>query len=603
MPERGRARGGALPDTARRMEPVHVYVLALAALATLLLALEKAPLTVVGVGLIVGVAAPGLVPSSAAVAGFGNRAVVTVAALYVVGEGFLRTGAASLLARRILNRTGGNETAVTLVICAMAATISAFVNNVLVVVTFMPVITSICRETGLYPSRLLIPLSYASIAGGLTTLVGTSTNLLVSGVLDEFGREPLSMFEMSGPGLILAGSALLYIALVGRRLLPRIPSLATQAGTTEIREYVTEITVGPKSPLIGRSLDEIGREGDAVQMAIREETTIRPKNFAETQVEPGDILVLRGRVQELASLHSTRSSGAEDETERYDPSSMSFYELAITPESSAVGRRISKLGLKRRHGAVVVGLLRAGRHLRGRLGELHVGQGDLLLVFGNQKSRDSLRNSTEYSVIEGVDEKIYRQDKAPFAFATVAGLIAMFASGVEPVIAALIGALTMVLGGCLTVRQAQSAVNWSILVFIAGTLALSRALQSTGADRLLGQLLADSLGGAGPWFLLAGLYFGTILLTELLSNNAVAVLMTPVALAAAEAAGIDERLLVIAVALAASNSFANPVGYKTNLLVFGPGGYRFRDFLKTGLALDLLLGVIGVASLPLFFPF
>jgi di/tricarboxylate transporter len=265
--------------------------------------------------------------------------------------------------------------------------------------------------------------------------------------------------------------------------------------------------------------------------------------------------------------------------------------------------QLRKLRLKQRFGAVVVGILRAGRHLQSRLHERRIGQGDLLLVFGTDRAKEALRQSTDFAIIEGVDGKIYREGKAPYAIAVLGGLTAMFVSGVEPVTAAMLGAFAMVATGCLTARQAQLSVNWPILVFIAGTIALSRALFRTGADDVLGRALADSLGQVGPWALLAGMYFGTITLTELLSNNAVAVLMTPVALATASAAGIDERLLCVGVALAASNSFANPVGYKTNLLVFGPGGYRFRDFLRVGIGLDLLLGVVGVAALPWFFPF
>ncbi|MBK8979256.1 MAG: SLC13 family permease [Planctomycetes bacterium] len=593
------------------MDWEHAYVLGLAALATTLLALQKAPLGVVGLGLIVAVAAPGLATSQQAIHGFGNKAVVTIGALYVVGEGFLRTGSAAVLASRILARTGHDERSVTLSIVLLAAALSAFVNNILVVVTLMPVVTSICRETGIYPSRLLIPLSYASIAGGLTTLVGTSTNLLVSGTLEEFGRPPMSMFEISGPGIVLAVVAVLYVSLIGRRMLPKIPSLATQAGADELREYVTEITIGERSPLIGRTIASIGGapgSGTRVQMAIRDELPIPRDAFPRETIRARDLLVLRGRVQDLASLHHDRkhrddtASANGEETERYDPSSMSFFELAIAPDSSLVGKRIAEIRLKERFGAVVVGILRAGRHLQTRLHERRVNQGDLLLVFGNEAARERLRQSTDFSVIEGADRKIYRKDKAPTSLAILLALIAMFAGGVEPVTAALIGALAMVLTGCVTVRQAQNAVNWQILIFIAGTIALSRALSATGADDMIGGHLARSLGSAGPFVLLAGIYVGTVALTELLSNNAVAVLMTPVALATAEAAGVDERILCMAVALAASNSFANPVGYKTNLVVFGPGGYRFRDFVRVGIGLDLLLAATGIAVLPLFFP-
>lgn len=587
----------------REMEWDHVYVIGLAIVATTLLALEKANLSVVGIGLILAVLAPGMVDAKDAIAGFGNKAVVAVGALYVVGEGFLRTGAASLLASRILARTGNSEALIALTIMIFAAVFSAFVNNTLVVVMLMPVITSISRETGLFPSRFLIPLSYASIVGGMTTLVGTSTNLLVSGVLEDLGRPKIEMFEMSKAGLIFASVGVVYMATLGRHLLPKIPSLSTQASAAEIHEYVTEVTIGPGSPLIGKRIDDVGST-DAkrarASMVVRNEAVLRPP-FGEATVQAGDILEVSGKVQDLASLHQDPSHTVELDTEAYNPSTMSFFEIALSPTSENVGRTVRDLHLKSEHGAVVVGVMRNGEHLQVRIADLRMGAGDVLLAFGNEKSRESLRESTQFHLIEGVHEKIYRRDKAPVASAIVAGIVVLFVLGVEPVTAALAGALAMVVSGCLTVAQANRSINWPILTFIAGTLALSRALESTGANARVAELFAG-LGAISPYAVLAGLYLVTIVLTELVSNNAVAVIMTPVAIATAASAGIDERLLVLAVAFGASTSFANPLGYKTNLLVYGPGGYRFRDYLRVGLLMDVLLAATGLLILPWFWP-
>jgi di/tricarboxylate transporter len=603
------------------MELVHLYVLGLAVAATVLLALEKAHLSVLGVGLIVGVALPGLVDIHDAVAGFANPAVVTVAALYVVGEAFLRTGAASILANRILARVGGSEIVVAAMVMLLAALLSAFVNNILVVVTFLPVVTSICRRTSLTPSRLLIPLSFASILGGMCTLVGTSTNLLVSGVLTENGRAPIGMFEMTGPGVVLAVVGLTYTLFFGRRLLPRVSTLAGQISSTALQEYVTEITVGQDSPWIGTPVADFGirRKEDTgearreaprarVSMLVRREVVIRAP-FSDLAIEAGDILVVSGRVQDLADLYGgapARRQGAVDvpADERYDPGSMSFFELAMTPVSGALGRRIRDLELKRVHGAVVVGLMRNGSHHQQRFADLRLRTGDVLLAFGDDRARESLRRGGDYHLIEGVDESIYRREKAGTAAIVLLSVVFSFAflgDYLHPATVALSGALAMVLTGCVNVRQANQAVNWPIITFIAGTIALSNALRASGADELLGRGIADSLGGRGDFALLAGMYLGTVVLTELLSNNAVAVLMTPVALATAEAAGVEPRPLVLAVAFGASTSFANPSAYKTNLMVFGPGGYRFRDFFVSGIGVDLVLITTGLIVLPLFF--
>lgn len=588
------------------MEWPQLYVLILAAAATALLALEKAQLSVLGIGLIVAVGLPGLVSPNQAIAGFSNTAVVTVAALYILGEGFLRTGAASSLANRILQSTNGREVTVLMLVMVMAAVLSAFVNNILVVITFMPVITSICRDTGLFPSRLLIPLSYASIVGGMCTLVGTSTNLLVSGVLEESGMAPLGMFEMSMPGLLMVGAGMLYLTFVGRHSLPRIPSLAAQMRPDEIKEYVTEVTIGPDSKLIGTPVSKIQADpsAPAISMLIRREIVHRAP-FQDLLLEAADILLVSGDVQDLASFHSAHADTEGDSKgEQYDPSTMSFFELSPTPTSTKLGVRLRDLGLKQRHDAVVIGLLRYGDHLQARIGDLHLLSGDVLLAFGNERSRASLRASGQYNLIEGVDEKIYRRERAPLATGIVLAVVTMFVTGlVHPCIAALLGALAMVSTGCLSIEHANRAVNWPIIMFIAGTLALSRALQNTGADQLVGDLLVSQLGGDSGLWLLAGIFLLTVILTELLSNNAVAVMMVPVALAAAEAASLDHRPLVLAVALGASTSFANPMGYKTNLLVLGPGGYRFRDFVRIGLPMDLLLAGVGIFGIWWFFPF
>ncbi len=591
------------------MAAEHLYVLCLVAAATVLLATEKAQLGVIGIGLIVAVAVPEVITAKEAIAGFANTAVVTVAALFIVGEGLQRSGAASIFASRILASTGGSETTVVLLIMLMSALLSAFINNILVVITFLPVVTSICRSTGLYPSRLLIPLSYASILGGMCTLVGTSTNLLISGVLEDSGLPGIGMFEMSLPGLLIVVAGFLYIALIGRHFLPRIHSLAAQLKPEDFKEYVTEISVGEGSSLIGKAPGEVvGKAEESnlyIAMLVRGERVYRPP-FADEQICQGDILVAGGEVGELAHLHSpeNRRKGYDQETEHFDPTQMSFFELSPTPLSSRIGLPLRELEIKARYDAVVVGLLRNGHHQQTRIADLHLRTGDVLLAFGNDSSREALRHSPDFNLIEGVDEKIYRRSKAPVAGLILISVVLLFITGlIHPCTAALCGALAMVVTGCLSVQQANRAVNWPLIMFIAGTLAVSKALQATGADLLIGHWLSDSIGSNDPFFLLAGLYLATIVFTELLSNNAVAVMMTTVALATAEVAGVDPRPLVMAVLFGASSCFASPIGYHTNLLVFGPGGYRFRDFLKVGIGLDLALGAMGILAVSYFFPF
>ena len=268
-----------------------------------------------------------------------------------------------------------------------------------------------------------------------------------------------------------------------------------------------------------------------------------------------------------------------------------------------VGRRIGELRIKAEHGAAIAGVLRGGKHLRQRYSDLHLGRGDVLLAFGDDSSKASIRRSADFHVIEGVDESVYNQQKAPLGFVILIAVVALFVTDVVDIpIAALFGALAMTLTGCLSVRQAHLAVNWSILAFIAGTLALSKAAEASGLNHLVGLAVYDILGPHGPTVILGGLFISAIVLTELLSNNAVAIILTPIALTIADVAGISERPLVLAVAFGASCCFANPLGYQTNLMVLGPGAYRFRDFLKVGLPLDILFAATGIIVIPLIWP-
>jgi di/tricarboxylate transporter len=387
-----------------------------------------------------------------------------------------------------------------------------------------------------------------------------------------------------------------------------VPSLATQPGSEEVREFVTEITVGSDSPLIGTLVSDIGKRqkgkrARAVTL-VRNEHLMGPP-FQNLRVKAGDSLMVSGPVQDLAVIQRESDSGVGPMSrDRYDPRTMTFFELVLTPSSSLAGRRVSDLALKREHNAAVAGLLRGGQHHRQRFADMTLSGGDVLLAFGDDRSKESLRQSRDFHLIEGIGEHVNHLEKAPAAFLITAAVIVMFVTGLLDIaIAALLGAVLMVLTGCLGVRRAHNAVNWPILFFIVGALALSKGAEASGANQALADACTHVFGGLTPYALMAGLFMSTILLTEILTNNAVAIILTPVAVKIGAATGIeDPRALVMSVVFGASCCFANPLGYHTNLLVLGPGGYRFRDFLKLGLPLDLLLCGVGVIIIPWFWP-
>lgn len=585
------------------MTLAQIYVLVLPLVAFVLHALDKAHLSTLGIAMMLAVTVPGLVPSAEAVVCFANPAIVTVAALFVVGDGFMRTGAAALVSEHLLERTGGREGIVVLLVMALAAGLSAFLNNTLVVIAFLPVITSICRGSDLKPSRLLLPLSFASVLGGLGSLVGSSTNLLVSGALRDAGHPGLRMFEQTPAGLCVMLVGLAYLGLLGRHLLPRTQSLASQVGLAQSREYVTEITLGADSPLLGRDLADVRletAEGKTRPLLLVRRGTVRFPPFAGVQLQPGDVLVVTGGLHDLADLGRLGATGLHA-GDRFDPATMSFFEVAVTPASPLVGRRVADVGWKERFGAAVVAIQRGGVHRRERLSESRLRSGDVLLVFADEASRDRLRQSSEVHVLEGVTDVVYHRDKAPRAFLVVAGVLALFVSGaLPPEVGALAGALGMVLTRCLSPLQALRSVDWSIVLFLGGLLALGRALQHTEATGVLAGLLTEATGGMGPVALVFVTAIVCGLMSECLSNNAVAVIMTPVALTAAVRTGIDPRPLVLAVLVGANACFANPLGYKVHLLVLGPGGYRFRDFCKVGAPLNLITTSVGALAIVWF---
>ncbi|GAB4147438.1 MAG: SLC13 family permease [Planctomycetota bacterium] len=582
------------------MTLAQAYLLLLPLLAIALLATDKAHMSVIGVGLVLATAVPGLVSPDDAVSGFANPAIVTVAALFVVGEGFLRTGAAAILADRLLRRTGGRESTVILLVMLMAGFLSAFVNNTLVVITFLPVVTSICRAAKLFPSRILIPLSYATVFGGMCSLVGTSTNLLVSGVMTDAGLDPLSMFEQAPAGLCVAAIGILYVVLLARRFLPRTPSLTSQMARAAAREFVTEIAIKEGSKLVGMRLSSLSagdRAGRARPLMLVRDEAMRWPPFEDLEIEPGDILVVSGKLEDIADLThqgSTSMHGAEE----YDPATMSFFEVALAPDSPLVGMKVGKTQFKNRFDAAIVAVQRAGQHLRERLADLRLRSGDVLLVFGDDKSKARLRQSHEVHLLEGVRGVVYRRSQAPKAFAVMISMLLLFVSGVvRPEIAALAGAMAIVLLRCLPVPAALAAVDWSIVLFLGGILALGRAMQQQGLIESVADWIAVGLGDLGTVWVLAALTMGSAWMTELFSNNAVAVLMTPIAVATAQKLHADPRPFCIAVAIAASCCFANPLGYQVHLIVLGPGGYRFRHFLRIGLPTTLLISTSAAAAI------
>lgn len=591
------------------------FVLALVAGSVLLFVTELVTVDLVGLALIAALTLSGVMSPEQAFAGFANEALVTIAAMFALSAALIRTGVLDQLRQLMLTLSGGSRVRIVLLLMVTVAISSAFVNNTPVVVIFLPMVLGVANTLDLPPSKLLLPMSYASILGGTCTLVGTSTNLLVAQQAEVHADMVIGMFDFTVVGVILALAGFLFLALVGHRLLPRRASVSSTVQSGRIREFVTEVLFGVGSPLVGRTykdlLDKV--PGITALMVIRGDEVIFAPLIADPRgqfIRSGDVLLLKGDPSSINSLLEREGVSLPPELGELMGGyaagrTVTMVELVINPNSPLIGRTIRGSGFSRRHGgAAVVAVLRHDEHLRRRVSEIRLRLGDTLLVVCDEDEIDQLRQSDEFLLLEGVAEQMLRRDKAPIALGIMASVVLLSSLDVAPIsVLSLAGVVVAVVTRCLPLRLAYSSIDWSIVLLIAGMLCLGRALEITGILSISAHWVVDLLQHHGPLAILAGIYVLATITTTLVSNNAVAVLLTPIAVQVALELGLSPEPFVYAVLFGASASFASPIGYQTNLFVYAPGGYRFSDYLRLGVPLNLVLFPLSMWLIPLWWPF
>lgn len=593
------------------------YVLGLTGLTLVLLVTGRAKVDAIGFLLMIALVGGGILPYGKAVEGFGNKAILTIAGLYVVGEGLTRTGALEFLAGFLLRITSGGKRRTILVTCLAAALASSFLNDTAVVVVLIPIVIDIARTTGIPAVHMLMPVSFAALLGGMNTLIGTSTNLLVSGVAESWGQPGIGMFEMTPLAAVLCLIGILYLSYFAPRLLPQRESLSVKLSRGDDREFLTELVIGPKSRLLDLPYAEAFTQVRArLAFYIRDDSTTWPP-FDGDRIQEGDVLMFKGSSDEIADL------GRElDLKYAAGPSSagkeMGFYELAISPHSPLVGRRIEELRLWRDYGAVPLAILRAAKHVQHRLSQLPLRAGDLLLVLASDESEGRLQNSHDFYLISGAHRMIKLRARGRWALSIAGVVVVLFAlSSIysmallpQPFVA-ILGGMGMIAAGCVTPRRVYRTIDWPILIFIAGTLALGEAMQRTGAAALVAEAIVGVLDAHGQAAILSGFVLLCVVLNTLIAHSAVAVLLTPIAIktaqamAAADGLAPDDpkaqtflRACILAIAFGGSLCFATPIGHQVNLMVMGPGGYRYLDFVRLGLPLSLIAWVVISCGLP-----
>lgn len=609
------AQTGAVPPLT--VDILLVFVIVAAALV--LFILEPVPIDIVALGVLVSLIVlepwTGVDPETG-VSGFASSATLTVLAMFVISEGIRRTGLINIVGNEIAERYGSSQYKQLLAVLGLSGGTAGFINNTPVVAVMIPMVNTLSERTGISPSKLLIPVSYAAMLGGMLTLIGTSTNILASDVSARLIGQSFSMFEFTQLGALVLVTGVVYLATVGRLLIPeRIKMGDELIEEFGMAEYLTEVVVAEECQLVGRTIDQcftdLDVDADVIQVIRGGQVFTEP--LARKEIRSGDILVLRTDQDSILTFIETEGldlapdASVTDETLGAEEAGMEpateqqLVEIVVSPGASILGGTLESLSFRDRYDATVLALRRGGEVIHTRMDERKLRGGDTLLVQASEGTVKRLASDRDFIIAQELTLPDFRYERIPVALGIIVAVVGLAAFEVLPIlVSSLAGIVAMVATGCVKPEEVYASVDWSVIFLLAGLIPLGVAMERTGAAEWLAASILVVTAGLSPAVVLGVFYLFTALITNVISNNASVVLMIPVAVEAATEIGADPFTFVLAVTFGASTAMLTPIGYQTNLMVYAPGGYKFTDFMRVGAPLQLLLAVVTTAGLLLF---
>ncbi len=576
--------------------------------AVILFATEKLSVDVVAIVIMAVLLTSGIISPDEGIAGFSNKATVTVAAMFIISAALFKTGAVSYLGKLTTLVFKRGYWVGLIMVTISVGFFSAFINNTPVVAIFIPILLGVSREIKVSTSKLLMPMSFASMFGGVCTLIGTSTNILVSSIAEESGQEPFSMFEFAPLGLILFAIGMSYMFFVGIRLIPERRTEGDLIESFSLQEYITEVVLLENAPSVGKAIKDapITREVELTIIEVHRGKEVFSVPSPEMVLEVGDLLRVQCDLEKFKKMQEQegilfkpqfkwRDEDVESEDTR-------LVEAVVALNSYFINKSLKELRFREEFGASVLALRHRGRLMREKLSEAKLNAGDALLLEVKKERFSQLRHNPSFVIISEIEQERFRKRKLIPAILIVLGVVLTATLGVLPiVVSSIVGSILLVLVGCITMEEAYKAIEWRIIFLLAGVLTLGVALEKTGAAKLVSTVIVDNVGAwGGAVALISAFFLLTSLLTGVMSNNATAALLAPIAIATANSLQVNPRPFLIAVTVAASASFMTPVGYQTNTLIYGPGQYRFADFLKVGTPLNIIIWIAATLLIPYF---